>query len=137
MGENEETEETSAPGYSICAITCKNTQTDEAITVHYNFGSTLQETIDKYGEDVVHYHVCKKFATSMRNRVYLIFTQGDEPLSSEKALAEMGAWKPTVTQGRAKKSLTDTALDAYAKMSPEDRKAFMDDLMRGQEEEEE
>lgn len=133
--QDQDQEEVSVPNYTIGAITCKNPATEEAITVNFDFGDTLQATIDKYGEEVVHYHVCKKFATSMRNRLYAIFAQADEPISAEEAITEMNNWRPKVTQGRAKKSLTDTALDAYAKMSPEARETFMADILQAQQDE--
>ena len=120
-------EEVTTPAYSVGSIKCKAGD-DEEGTIEYNFGATLDETVEKYGADVVHYHVCTKFAVSQRNKFYSLLTVGDEPMSMDEAIAEMQSWVPKVSAGRKKKSPTDVALAAMDKMTPDQLREFIQTL---------
>ena len=87
----------------------------EEIVLSYDFGNTLEATIAKYGENVVHYNACLRLAVATRNKLYALVSQEDGPRdagSIEAILAEMAEWIPTVSQSRAKKSPADAALAA-------------------------
>lgn len=124
---SENNENVGTPGYSVGVVNAKNAE-DEAATVAFDFGATLEETVEKFGEAVVHYHACKKFATSLRNKLYTLITAGDEPMSIEAAQAELASWVPTVSAGRAKKSPMDAAIASLDKMTPEQRTEFIEIL---------
>ena len=120
-------EEVTTPDYAVGSIKCTARDEEEG-SIEYNFGADLDETIARYGADVVHYHTCTKFAVSMRNKFYSLLTVGDEPMSMSEAIAEMQGWVPKVSAGRKKKSPTDVALAAMDKMTPDQLREFIQTL---------
>ena len=124
---DEATETVSAPNYTRGSTTCKNEEGD-GVTLEYDWGATLEEMIDKYGAEAVHYHACASVTRSQRNKLYSLLTAGDEPSTPDEARAEMENWVPKATAGRSKKTPTDKALAAFGEMSADQRKAFIEQM---------
>lgn len=112
--------------------TIKNTnEGGEEIVISYDLGNTLEETVTKYGEEVVHYNACLRLATAIRNKLYALVQQEDgarTPGEVDVILTEMAEWTPSVSVGRTKKSPADAALAALDKMTPEAKAEFLAEL---------
>lgn len=121
-----------ANGRSWTTGTIKNAnEGGEEIVMSYDLGNTLEETVTKYGEEVVHYNACLRLATALRNRLYALVQQEDgarTPGEADAILAEMAEWTPGVSVGRVKKSPAESALAALEKMSPEAKAEFLAEL---------
>ena len=105
-------------------INATTKDTDRTVSVDYNFGKTLKESIDLFGEDVVHNNFQAQAVISLQS----LLRRGIKGEKNDEEIAKMAMdWKPgmkTVTR----KSAQEKIKDAFGGMTDEDRKALLKEL---------
>jgi hypothetical protein len=96
-----------------------------SVTVPYEFGETLKETTDLFGDEIVHGHAVGSIKISLQALVRRDIAAGK---SGEEISAHAAAWKPGMPSERKVKDPTKNILDAWPKMSEEQRTAFLRQL---------
>jgi len=125
-GKNEATESTGADENSVSA---KVQDSDRVVTVSYDFGKTLQDSISMFGEDVVH----SRFVAAAVIDLQSLIRRGIRPdkegnTKTDEQIAAMAAsWKPGVKQ-ISRKSPQDKIKDAFSGLSDEQRKELLAQL---------
>lgn len=92
------------------------TEDGKSVTVDFDFGNTLQEKVDKFGEDVVDGHIQRAFTLSLQSWLRGQLRAGK---SAEDIQKEVQDWKPGAR--RAAKTPLQKAMEELEKMSPEER----------------
>jgi len=94
-------------------------------TVKYDFGSTLGEAVEKFGEEVVY----KRFCAAVTIDIQALIRRnlgGETPASTQEIQATLNEWKPGVQ--RARKSQKEKAMDLLEAMSDADKAAILAEL---------
>lgn len=91
-------------------------------TVTYDFGATVEEMVEKFGEKVIYSQILGALKISLQNYVRGLLRQGKDAKEIQKAV---DAWKPG-TKARGKSKI-EKLREELAKMSEEERKALLSD----------
>jgi len=101
-------------------VTIKDNKSGRSITVEYDIGNSLDEAVEKFGEDVVWQAAKSELLTSVRDRVRpkLVAGTSDDEIRADVATYKLGERASRITDPLAKiKSL-------LAKLPPDKRAAF-------------
>jgi len=98
-----------------------NVTGSENITIEYDFGDSLQDSIDAYGEEIVHAHFKAHAAVSLQARMRAAAKAGDDPQTA------VDSWKPGQVSRRGK-SPVEKAMGAFEKMSGDEQAKFIEQL---------
>lgn len=126
-GNSEGEEAGSSMPMTVTAKTEKAEHKGRVVSTRYDFGSNLDEAVEKFGEAVV-YGVFLDQAT-IRLQAMLRRCIADEVADKEIA-AKVEAWKMTVG-GRERKSAAEKVNDLLGKMSPEQKAELLKSLRTG------
>jgi hypothetical protein len=104
---------------SIEEVTAKLGKEEDSpsITVSYDFGSSLEDAVEMFGEEVV-FSRFRGAAVVDLQALIRRHAGGEKPKSEEEINTLAGEWKPGVS--RKKKSQKEKALDLLADMTPEE-----------------
>lgn len=94
-------------------------------TVEYDFGGSLAEAIDKFGEETVFNQYTKKSKIDLQTMIGGHLIAGK---SAEDIDALVAEWEPS-GEIKTKKSPKAKIVEAYDKMSAEERQALLDKLL--------
>ena len=105
-------------------VSCKNPSVNREITIEFNFGATLAESIEMFGEDVVFSSFVADSKVGLQAYVRArLGKSDDEYMSDEEILAEAAQWKPGMRKQAADPMAKLQAL--LGKLSPEQRAAIL------------
>lgn len=106
-------------------VSCKNPSVSREITVEYDFGASLAEAVEKFGEDIVFSGFVADAKVGLQAIVRARLGKiDDEYMSDEEILAEAAQWKPGVRKQAADPMAKLQAL--LSKLSPEQRAAILE-----------
>ena len=91
------------------------------LSVDYDFGSTLEEAVKLFTEEIVHAHFKAHAVVSLQSRM-----RSAAKLEQDVQVAADG-WKPGQVTRRGK-SPVEKALGAFEKMSDDQQQAFIEQL---------
>lgn len=97
---------------------------DEAVGVTYDFGDTLEDAVDKFGENVVFNRVVSALTIDLQALIRRGIKAGKKPEEIQKMADE---WTPGVKQ-ISKKSPKEKVEEQLAKLSPEQRQELLKQL---------
>lgn len=113
-------ETANGPGHAEASITVA----DEKIIISKEFGDTIDEMLNLYGEEVVHGHALIGMKTQMRNKAYSYASGEGATVEGLEALVD--AHTPTKPAlGGAKKTPVEKLAARLAALSEEDRSALL------------
>ena len=105
-------------------INATTKDSERTVGVEYDFGKTLAESVEKFGEEVVHNNFQAQAVISLQS----LLRRGIKGEKNDEEIAKMASeWMPgmkTVTR----KSAQEKVKDAFAGMTDEDRKALLKEL---------
>jgi hypothetical protein len=105
-------------------VEARTTKSDRVVSTQYDFGSNLDEAVEKFGEAVV-YGVFLDQAVIRLQAMLRRCIEGEVP---DKEIPEKVAqWKMTVG-GRERKSAAEKVQDLLGKMSPEQKQELLKSL---------
>jgi hypothetical protein len=93
----------------------------QTLTAEYNFGSSLSEATEMFGEDIVLAHFAAHAVVSLQSRMRSAAKQGLDVQDS------VDTWKPGQVTRRGK-SPVEKALGAFEKMDEAQQQAFIEQL---------
>jgi len=100
---------------------------DRVVSTSYDFGATLDESVEKFGEAVVH----GVFLDQAVIRLQAMLRRGITDEASDKEIADkVEAWKMTVG-GRERRSAAEKVQDLLGKMSAEQKAELLKSLRTG------
>lgn len=108
-------------------VNARTEKSDRVVSTTYDFGSTLDESVEKFGEAVV-YGVFIDQAT-IRLQALLRRCITDE-VADKEIEAKVEAWKMTVG-GRERRSASEKVKDLLGKMPPEQKAELLKSLRTG------
>ena len=112
---------------TVTARTTKAEHKGRVVSTSYDFGSTLEESIEKFGENVVH----GVFIDQSVIRLQALLRRCIEDAVADKDItAKVEAWKMTVG-GRERKSAVEKVNDLLGKMSPEQKAELLRSIRAG------
>ena len=96
----------------------RDNETDSrTLELEYDFGATIEESVEKFGEDVVHGYFLKGIKVGLQAYIRRMLK---EDKSDDEILASLDSWTPGVRAPRvAGAGSTKKLLTQFAKMSPE------------------
>jgi hypothetical protein len=104
------------------------------VTVQKNFGANLEESVDLFGEEVVHNTAVRQFKIGAQALVRAALKTKDSDgnvvpsnISQEDLQAKVDAWTPGVIQ-RSGKSKVERTAESIENMSEADRAELMEKL---------
>lgn len=100
----------------------------KSASVQYDFGSTLDEMVEKFGENVVYGVALDQLVIRLQALIRRLLESED--FSQDKLEKAADDWKPTVGGG-VRKSAAEKVSDLLGKMSPEQRQALLASLTGG------
>lgn len=108
-------------------ITAKAGKEDDApsATVTYDFGDSLAEAVDRFGESVVF----NRFKSAVTIDIQALIRReltGEKPASQDEIQEKVDEWKPGVQ--RSRKSKKDKALELLGAMSEDEKAEIMAEL---------
>lgn len=109
----------------MATVSCKNPSVERSISVDYDFGASLSEAVEKFGEEAVYSGFVADGKVGLQAFVRARLGKTDEEyMTDEQILAEAEAWKP----GQRKQAADPMAkLQALlGKLSPEQRAALLE-----------
>lgn len=101
-------------------VEAKNGQAGGKVSPEVKIGSTTDELVEQFGEEVVYNYAKRAVVVAMQTYIRKQVADGKE---EEEIADSLKGWKP-VLKGRAKDPV-DKAASEFRKMSPEDRKRFL------------
>lgn len=104
-------------------ITAKDTKTEASITVEYEFGETIAELVEKFGEEVVFNQARSSLVVALQGAIRTALKAGKTDDEINTLVSE---WKPGIR--RQAKSPQDKIKEQLASMDPEIRKALLKEL---------
>ncbi len=110
-------------------ITTKAPKVSRVLAVDYDFGATLEEAIGMFGAEVVYSNFKQNAVIGLQALVRRYLEAKDDKYKSDAEIVEKAeAWKPDIATIKTtdKKALV---MEAFAKMSDEDKKALLEQLM--------
>jgi hypothetical protein len=112
---------------TVTARTTKAEHKGRVVSTSYDFGSTLEESIEKFGENVVH----GVFIDQSVIRLQALLRRCIEDGVADKDIqAKVDAWKMTVG-GRERKSAAEKVNDLLGKMTAEQKAELLKSLRGG------
>ena len=99
------------------------TEDGKSVTVDFEFGDTLKDKVDKFGEDVVNSHAHRTFVLSLQSWLRSQLKSGKSP---DEIKENLKTWQPG--QRKTPKSAADKAREILEQMSPEERAEFKKSL---------
>lgn len=122
-------------------VSAKLSNSDRSVEVEYNFGETLAEAVELFGEEVVFSRFKAAAVVDLQALIRRGLTpktdkEGNEIESAktdEEIAASVAEWKPGVKQV-TRKSKAEKIKDLVADMSDEDREALLASIMAGDDE---
>lgn len=112
---------------TITATTTKAEHKGRKVTVSYDFGETLDESVEKYGEAVVHGVFIDQAVIRLQALLRRCIEDG---VSDKDVAAKVEAWKMTVG-GRERKSAAEKVHGLLDKMTPEQKAELLKQLRGG------
>lgn len=109
----------------MATVSCKNPSVNREISIDYNFGASLSEAIELFGEEVVFSGFVADCKVGLQAFVRARLGKTEEEyMSDEQIIAEVEGWKP----GQRKQAADPMAkLQALlSKISPEQRAALLE-----------
>lgn len=107
-------------------ISAKLKDNDRTVTVSYEFGETLREAVQKFGEEVVF----SRYLAAAVVDLQALLRRGIKVGKTDSEITSMvAAWRPGVKMV-SRKSAGEKIKDAFAGMSDGDRKALLEELRR-------
>ena len=104
--------------------------TQRELVREYDFGETLAEKVELFGEEVVNQKAEQQMVIGLQN-VIRLHLQGDKTEAEiDEAIAE---WKPSIGGTRSRKSAGDKILTQFGKLSPEEQAALIASIQAAQE----
>ena len=103
-----------------------NEKESRQLTLDYDFGNTLPETIEKFGDAICHNHVTASFKVAIQGNIRRLLKLGT---SDKDILLAMDKWEPGMK--KEGKSPGEKAKDAFGRLSDDERKAFLKELKAG------
>lgn len=86
-----------------------------SLTVSYDFGSSIQEMIEKFGEQVVMTNAVQAMKISLQARIRAAFDKG---LDDQTIAADCASWKPGVQSQRTSDPVA-AILSKWSTLDPE------------------
>lgn len=108
----------------MAEITTRAPKANRKITIDYNYGSSLAEAIELFGEELVFSIYEDAMRVKVQAPVRGMLSNGTADEEIQKAMA---SWHPGQTV-RAKRDPKETVKALFAGMSPEEKKAFIGEL---------
>lgn len=104
---------------------------DEAVAVNYDFGDSLEDAVERFGEEVVY----SRFKAAAVVDLQALIRRGIKAKKDAKQIqADADEWKPGVKRV-SRKSSEDRIKESFSKMSAEDRAALLAQLQADLEDE--
>jgi Zn-finger domain-containing protein len=111
----------------LMTVSAKKSDNDRVVSTTYDFGATLDESIEKFGEAVVH----GVFIDQATIRLQALLRRCIDDETSDKDIqAKVDQWKMTVG-GRERKSASEKVHSLLEKMSPEQKAELLKSLRGG------
>ena len=105
-------------------VSAKLKDSDRVVTVQYDFGDTVEESVNLFGADVVH----SRFLSAAVVDLQALIRRGIKAGKSDEEIAQMvAAWKPGV-KTVTRKAPTEKIKDIFAGLSPEQKKEMLKQL---------
>lgn len=113
----------------VSAKVGKGDDASAPVTVKYDFGETIDDAVEKFGEKVVLAHVHSSFTIALqgfiRGKMKKQIDEG-KPVDVKALQADVDKWKPGMkVPGKSK---AEKIKDDYNKMSAEERAALLREL---------
>ena len=103
-------------------IPAKDGKPEKSATINYDFGENLAKAVEMFGEDVV-------FSNAVANMKVRLQAVMRSHLENNKVVEDLvTGWKPGQVTTGGKIDPVSAVKDAFAGMSPEDKKAFLAQL---------
>jgi len=110
----------------MATVSCKDPQSNRELTVDYDFGSTLEEAVEKFGAEVVFSSFVADAKVGLQAFIRTRLRKTEDDYMDDQAIAaEAAEWAP----GANKRSAADpmAKLQALlAKLSPEQKAALLE-----------
>jgi len=103
-------------------VKASNPKTDQECAVMYDFGGTIEEAVDNFTGDVVHSLYVAQAKVVLQAALRRCMEQGRDPGDFA------ASWKPGVKAPSIAADPIAAAKAAFAKMSDEDKAAFLQSL---------
>ena len=122
---------------NVTEVTAKRSKNDHAVTIAFDFGDTVSEAIEMFGEEVVLSKFKQSTIVDLQSAIRARMFEEDKesgdltPVDSETVAASLAGWKPGVAT-RQGKSMKEKAKDLLSKMSPEEVKEMLASLEAGE-----
>ena len=108
-------------------VNARTTKSERVVSASYDFGATLAESVELFGENVVH----GVFIDQAVIRLQALLRRCIEDEVGDKDIeAKVAAWKMTVG-GRERKSAAEKVQDLLGKMSPAQKAELLKSLRTG------
>ena len=95
-----------------------------SVNFDYEFGDTLQATLDLFGEKIVHDYALRGLVVAAQGRARGLLKAGK--ISEDEIRAEMAKWKPG--EARVVKSAAEKIRELSEKLSPEERAQLLKEI---------
>lgn len=116
-------------------VKVKHKESGETLNVSYDFGATLQEAIDRYGEDVVFENFIVRAKTALRNFLDKGMNRSDDAnWTPEEARGKVSDWVLKRPSERAAKDPVQALLSKVGEMGADELTKLITTLMQKQEE---
>lgn len=107
-------------------ITVEAPKVNRSYEVEYDFAENLEDAVTAFGEDVVFSLYKAKAIIVLQDNIRRMMTQNK---SDEEIAAFIEEWKPGVVQIRTGEKKKEKLLKEFTKMSAEQQKAMIEELM--------
>lgn len=107
------------------SMTVAHKDTDEKVTIDYDFGDNLDDAVAKYGADAVFYNYVIGAKDSLRNKLGALIRHNEVRVTADEARQQLADWTPGVGSVRASKDPVATASKELEKMSEEQIAALL------------
>lgn len=109
-------------------VTTRAPKKDKELEVEYDFGASLDEAKEKFGDEVIFSNFKQSAVISLQGIVRRHLDKGE--LTDEQIREKVAAWKPgvAIVKTSDKKAIV---LAAFGKMSEEEKKALLEQLLAG------
>ena len=98
------------------SVSKDNEKDSRTIELEYEFGSNSEESIEKFGEEVVHGYFLKGIKVGLQAYIRRMMK---EDKSDDEILAALDNWTPGVRAPRIGGGSSKRLLEQFAKMTPE------------------
>ena len=113
-------------------VKIKSSKAGRAVSADFDFGATLDETVEIFGVKVVHGRAVQKLKIAVQDYGRgLLEADGEDALTDEEVVEKLMVWKPGITAPRSRDKKT-SIINKVRQLSPEERAQLIAELQAEQ-----